>query len=271
MIPELLLFATIIGQRIDPPDDRGVGVSEMNCFTIRFYAELNDFLPLNQRQVAFKHNFLGHPTIKDLIESLGVPHTEVDLILVDGESVGFSRQMQDGESASVYPVFRKIDIATLTYVRPEPLPEFRFVLDTHLGRLASYLRMVGFDTIYRFTDNELAAISASERRILLTRDRGLLKRSEVAYGYCVRTDDPVLQLPEVLRRFDLLDQIRPFQRCMRCNEMLSKVSKELVLDQLPVKVRDHFNEFRLCHGCGRVYWPGTHYERMSEMIRQCKE
>lgn len=229
---------------------------------------LNDFLPLNQRQVAFKHCFCGHPSIKDLIESLGVPHTEVDLILVDGESVGFAQQMQDGERVSVYPVFREIDIAALTYVRAEPLPEFRFVLDPHLGRLASYLRMVGFDTLYHnsFSDIELAAISAAERRVLLTRDRGLLKRNEVAYGYCVRSDDPVLQLSEVLRRFDLFDQIRAFQRCLKCNKMLSKVSKEVVLERLPAKVREHFDKFHLCQGCGRVYWPGTHYERMSELI-----
>ncbi len=245
----------------------------MNCIMIRFYAELNDFLPLNQRQVAFKRCFFGHPTIKDLIESLGVPHTEVDLILIDGESVGFLRQMQDGERVSVYPVFREIDIAALTNVRAEPLPEFRFVLDTHLGRLASYLRMVGFDALYHnsLSDIELADISAAEHRVLLTRDRGLLKRNEVVYGYCVRADDPVLQLPEVLRRFDLFDQIHAFQRCMKCNEMLGQALKEEVLDHLPARVAEHFNEFHVCRGCGRVYWPGTHYERMSELIRQCKE
>jgi uncharacterized protein with PIN domain len=239
---------------------------------IRFYAELNDFLPLDQRQVAFKHSFLGHPAIKDVIESLGVPHTEVALILVDGDSAGFSRQVGDGERASVYPTFGELDLAGLISVQPEPLTEFRFVLDVHLGRLASYLRMAGFDTIYRnnLTDNELAVISATEKRILLTCDRGLLKRGEVVYGYCVRAEEPVLQLSEELRRFDLFDQIHAFQRCMKCNEILNRVPKETVLDRLPAKVREHYSNFQICPGCGRVYWPGTHYERMSEMIRQCR-
>src|ERR1051326_8223062 len=154
----------------------------------RFYAELNDFLPPNRRMVTFDCEFQGQQTVKHLIESLGVPHTEVDLVLVNGRSVDFAEIVQDGDNVSVYPVFEGFDIAPVSRVRPRPLRQTKFVLDTHLGRLAGYLRMLGFDTLYRndYGDEELARISAEEHRILLTRDRGLLMRSLVTHGCFVR-------------------------------------------------------------------------------------
>jgi hypothetical protein len=242
----------------------------MKYCSIRFYAELNDFLLRERRQVAFNHFFSGKPSIKDLIESLGVPHTEVDLILVNGESVEFSRQVQNGDRISVYPVFETINISPIVRVRPIPLRKVRFVLDVHLGKLVLYLRMVGFDTLYNneFSDDELVRISANERRILLTRDRGLLKRSNVTHGYYVRATNPPLQLVEVLHRFDLFKMSQPFRRCLRCNEMLEPAPKEKVEDHLPPKVREQFAEFSLCRGCGRIYWKGSHYERMKNFIRQ---
>ncbi len=242
----------------------------MKCCLIRFYAELNDFLPAEKRQKAFLHFFSGRPAVKDLIESLGVPHTEVDLILINGESVGFSRQVEDGDRVSVYPVFESIDISPVLRLRPEPLREVRFVLDAHLGKLASYLRMVGFDTLYSndFSDEMLAKISVKERRILLTRDRGLLKRSDVTHGCFVRSTNSREQLVEVLRRFDLFGAVRPFRRCMCCNGMLEAASREEVGERLPARIRERFNEFRLCRNCGRVYWKGSHYEHMKRFLGQ---
>lgn len=235
---------------------------------LRFYAELNDFLPTKKRQVAFSHSFFGQPTVKDLIESLGVPHTEVDLILVGGESAGFNHQVKDGDMISVYPVFEALDISQILKVRPEPLREPRFILDTHLGKLAAFLRMLGFDTLYQnnYTDDVLAEISAGERRILLTRDRGLLKRSTVTHGYLVRADNPREQLKEVLRRFDLLDTIRPFRRCMRCNELLKPVSAGEITEKVPPRVLEQTAEYRRCPGCCRIYWKGTYYKRMAGFI-----
>jgi uncharacterized protein len=202
------------------------------CF--RFYAELNDFLLPERRAGAFIRSFEENPSIKDAIEALGVPHTEVDLILVNGESVDFSYLVQDGDRVSVYPVFESLDITPLARVRPRPLRETRFVLDVHLGRLASYLRMLGFDTLYRndYTDDTLAGISSAERRILLTRDRGVLKRSQVTHGYCLRETDPRRQLVEVVRRFDLFRAMAPLQRCLRCNALLEPVSKESIVERL---------------------------------------
>jgi len=234
----------------------------------RFYAELNDFLPEDYHQVAFTRNFNGHETVKHLLESLGVPHTEVDLILVNGESVDFSHQPDDGDLVSVYPVFESIDISPLARVRPKPLREPRFVLDNHLGKLAAHLRMLGFDTLYRndYEDEELAQISDQEDRILLTRDRGLLKRNQVTHGYWIRDKTPRDQLVKVLRRFDLWELIDPFRRCMRCNGLLEPVPKEHVLDQLEPKTKLYYDDFRICQQCGQVYWRGSHFERMDKFI-----
>lgn len=242
----------------------------MSFLTIRFYGGLNYFLPPQKRQTQFCQSFTGQPTVKELVESIGVPHTEVDLILIDGVSAGFDQQLRGGESISVYPAFMSIDVSALTLVRPEPLPESRFVLDVHLGKLAQHLRMVGFDTLYSSSasDSDLAECSASERRILLTFDRGLLKRKNVLHGYCVRSRDPAEQLKEVIEHFDLWDKLQPFSRCMRCNGVLEHVSKAQVFDRLPEKVREYADDFTICSGCGRIYWKGTHYERMNKFIKK---
>jgi uncharacterized protein with PIN domain len=236
--------------------------------SFRFYAELNDFIPEVRRGRACDHAFTGTPAVKDVIEALGVPHTEVDLVLADGESVPFSWRLHDGARVSVYPVFESIDVAPVTRVRPAPLREPRFVLDGHLGRLARHLRMLGFDTRWRAEagDEELASISAGEHRILLTRDRGLLKRSAVTHGYCVRAADPRLQLGEVVRRLDLSRSVVPFRRCIRCNGVIAPVPREEVADRVPPRVRERQADFRRCGSCGRVYWAGTHHARMERVI-----
>ncbi|RQD75115.1 MAG: twitching motility protein PilT [Candidatus Syntrophonatronum acetioxidans] len=238
----------------------------------RFYGELNDFLPPGQRQKTFPHTFGGNPAVKDMVESLGIPHTEIDLLLINGISVDFSRQVREGDRISVYPVFESIDISPLLKVRPEPLRVARFVLDTHLGKLASYLRMLGFDTLYQndYTDDTLAHISAQEHRLLLTRDRGLLKRRQVTHGYYVRNTDPNAQVVEVLQRFDLFSSIKPFQRCLHCNKTLRPVEKQVIEDRLPPKVREHYDRFHTCDDCRRIYWEGTHYEKMNEFINNIR-
>jgi uncharacterized protein with PIN domain len=234
----------------------------------RFYAELNHFLPTDRRQCAFRHNFDGAPSIKDTIEALGIPHPEVDLILVNSRSVGFDYHLQDGDRVSVYPVFESIDISPLGRLRPEPLRQVRFVLDTHLGRLAGYLRMLGFDTCYEndIDDDRLAEIASDQNRILLTKDRGLLKRSVVTHGYCVRSSNPREKLVEVMRRFDLFRSVAPFRRCIRCNGLLTGVAKDEVIEALPPRVRERYSDFRRCTGCGQIYWKGTHFERMERFL-----
>ncbi len=235
----------------------------------RFYAELNDFLPVIQRQTEFTVSFQVNTTVKHLIESLGVPHTEIDLILVNGESVDFTYRVQDGDRVSVYPVFESLNIKPLTRLWKHPLRQPRFIADTHLGRLAAYLRMAGFDTLYRndYSDSELALLSQSESRIVLTRDRGLLKRNQVTHGFFVRHDEPFLQLVSVIERFDLHNELKPFTRCLRCNNLLDTVAKENILDRLPANTAQTFVEFKICYSCDKVYWKGSHYKRMSALIK----
>jgi uncharacterized protein with PIN domain len=242
----------------------------MGRATFRFYAELNDFLPRGRRGVPFEHAFLGRPAVKDAIEALGVPHTEVDLILADGESVGFSWPLRDGARVSVYPVFEAFDIGPLARVRPAPLREVRFVLDGHLGRLARHLRMLGLDARWRADarDEELAAIAAAEGRVLLSRDQGLLKRRLVTHGYWVRATDPRRQLAEVVRRLDLARSVAPFRRCLRCNEPLEPVAPEAVAGRVPPGVRARHEAFRRCPSCDRVYWAGSHHRRMQRLVAE---
>jgi hypothetical protein len=236
--------------------------------TFRFYEELNDFLPPDRRKIAFDYTFNGTSSVKDCIEAIGVPHPEVDLILVDDVSVGFDHLLNGGERVAVYPMFERVDITPLTRLRPNPLREPRFVLDVHLGKLARYLRLLGFDTIYDrdYVDATIAAISRRERRILLTRDKGLLKRSEVTRGYWLRNIQPRLQIAEVVDAFDLYRAARVFSRCMVCNHTLETVSAASVHDALPTGLRGQFGRVSRCLGCGRLYWPGSHYDKLADLV-----
>jgi uncharacterized protein len=246
-----------------------MAVSTRRHAVFRYYAELNDFLPPARRFAAFAHSFELPAAVKDMIESMGVPHTEVDLILLNGEPVDFSHAVQDGDRISVYPAFGSLDTHPLLQLRP-PLQDRRFVLDTHLGKLARYLRMLGFDAAYENNreDKELSRTSHDEGRLLLTRDCGLLKRSEVVHGYFVRATEPKLQLVEVLRRFDLFSTISPFRRCIHCNTLLNAVAKEIILERLQTKTRLYYDQFLICPACNRIYWDGSHYEHMQRFIQQ---
>ncbi|MFW2440165.1 MAG: Mut7-C RNAse domain-containing protein [Arenicellales bacterium] len=237
---------------------------------IRFYEELNDFLPQDQRKIDVSHQLKQARSIKDLIESIGVPHTEVDLIIVNGESVDFNYLVHDGDRISVYPVFESLDISPLNHCQPKPLRNTRFVLDTHLGRLAAYLRMLGFDTLYRndYDDPELARTSIDEHRILLTCDRQLLMRKQIIHGYFVRSRQPQQQLLEVLLRFDLLNNQQPFTRCMDCNGNLRPVNKQQIEARLSPDTKKYYSDFFQCEICNKIYWEGSHYQKMKKMIER---
>jgi uncharacterized protein with PIN domain len=241
----------------------------MNSARFHFYDELTFFLPRRTQNGTITHYFDWRASIKDMIESLGVPHAEIELLIVNGLSVDFGYPVQRGDDIHVYPDFEAVDGADKIRLRPPFQGRPRFVLDTHLGRLASYLRMLGFDTLYRsgdYPDDELAQVSHDEQRILLTRDVGVLKRSIVIYGYYVRSTDPRQQIVEVTGRFALADLVEPFKHCLKCNGMLEPVAKEAILDQLPPGTQRYFDEFHRCRACGQVFWKGSHYERMQKFI-----
>lgn len=201
-----------------------------------------------------------------------MPHTEVDLILVNGCSVAFGYQVGDGDRVSVYPVFEALDISAVTAVRPQPLRLVRFAVDVHLGRLAGYLRLAGFDTLYRndWDDRDLAETAVRERRILLTRDRGLLMRAIVTHGHLVHENRPRAQLGEVLERFDLWGALQPFTRCSVCNSPVEAVEKAEVAAALPVRTAAHYNDFWRCTGCGHVYWRGAHYRSLEKTFSEAR-
>lgn len=230
--------------------------------TFTFFGELNDFLPPERRNIEFARPAGVTDSVKHVVESIGVPHTEIGRVAVNGAPAELSRHFEPGDRVEVYP-----------HELPIPLSDPKFVADGHLGRLAAYLRMLGFDTWYDcFADDaQLAEVSSREHRLLLTRDVGLLKRREVTQGYCVRSHRPHDQLRELSRRFSLRSQCAPFKRCMDCNGPLAPVAKDEVLGLLPPHTRETKDEFSRCLQCRKIYWQGTHYHRMTGWIRDLVE
>ncbi len=244
--------------------------TSMPSVTIRFYEELNDFLERDRRKIPLEVPFVEGCTAKALIEDLGVPHTEVDLLLANGRSVGFSYRLHDRDRLAVYPVFESWDITGLSRVRSAPLRDSRFLLDVHLGKLARLLRMFGFDAAYArgADDEELVRAARRESRILLTRDRGLLKRRLVTHGYLVRATAPRAQVAEVIRRFDLARSVSLFGRCMKCNEPLARCDPEEARSVVPPVIARMYADFARCPACGRVFWKGSHWERMKALAAE---
>jgi uncharacterized protein with PIN domain len=236
--------------------------------SFRFYGSLNDFLAPAQKQATLVCAFAERASVKDLVEALGVPHPEIDRIVVNGASVGFGYRVSDGDRVAVYPIWRNVDPGSDGRLSPPPQEHLRFVADVHLGQLAAYLRFAGFDTLYRndYADADIAAVSALEDRVLLTRDVGVLKRGNVARGYFVRATQPGRQLVEVLRQFDAAARASPFTRCVRCNSRLRPVTRDEVLEFLPPGTRQEHREFSQCPTCARVYWKGSHYSRVRALL-----
>jgi uncharacterized protein with PIN domain len=243
----------------------------MSNALFRFYGGLDYFLAHEVRNGTILYPLDqeadGKVAVKHAVESLGIPHTEVDQITANGRIVGFDYGLEPGDVVEVFAWMPKEDAEMLRPPLPRPV---RFVADTHLGRLATYLRLLGFDTLYRndYSDEMLAELSQQQGRVLLTRDRGLLKRRIVDFGCCVRENDPREQLVALLRRYRLTDQIEPWQRCLRCNALLQPAAKAEINDQLEPKTQRYFTDFKRCVGCGQIYWRGSHYERMQSFIER---
>ena len=238
--------------------------------TFRFHGELNDFLPERWRGRAFVYAYNGPQSVKHLIESIGVPHPEVELILATDAPVGFDHQPREGERIAVYPAFHELPRDDQPSLRP-PLPDpIAFLADNHLGRLARYLRLLGFDTVYagNTPDDILAERSHDDNRVLLTRDRGLLKRSLVVFGYCLRSTNSREQLFAVLRRYRLFNKVEPWRRCLHCNGRLQPVAKEAVLHRLEPKTKLYYDTFRQCDACGQVYWEGSHVGELGRLVAE---
>lgn len=236
--------------------------------TLRFYEELNDYLPPEHRKRSFSARFEVSCPIRHLIEIQGVPHTEIEVILINGLSVGLEAPVHDGDLVSIYPKFEALDVSPVLRLRPQPLRDTRFFADAQLGRLARYLRLLGFDTLYEnsIRDADLVQRAADGRRIILSRDRALLIRRAVTHGCHIRQDNPVEQLAHVVRRCDLAKVSHPFTRCMECNDQIRPVTKQEVIALLEPETAVSFDEFWRCPGCERIYWKGSHYERLAKLV-----
>ena len=257
--------------------------------TVVLHGDLVDFLPVRRgpgdvtpdaagaaapaTPVVLERRFEGTPSAKDVLEAAGVPHPEVAALAVNGLPAGLDRRLGDGDRVEAWPAAEAARLGLPPAVPSTPdHAEPRFVLDGHLGRLAAYLRMLGFDTWYRNDagDAELAAVAAADGRILLTRDRGLLRRSIIRRGACVRSDRPFDQLVEIVRRYHLARRWQPFGRCLRCNAELVIATREEVLDRLLPLTRIHYDDFRRCPGCDAVYWKGSHHARMGRLVERVR-
>ncbi|MFW6095369.1 MAG: Mut7-C RNAse domain-containing protein [Bacteroidota bacterium] len=236
--------------------------------TFRFYEELNDFIPGNDGKKDRQYDFFGHPKVKDAIESFGIPHTEVDLIIANGIPVNFDYQIKNNDRIAVYPKFETLDISKVTKLNNSPLRTTKFILDVHLGKLARYLRLLGFDTLYSndYEDDKIIDIASKENRIILTRDKVILRNNKVTHGYYIRSDEPKEQLREVIKRFDLSENLNIFSRCMDCNGKITSIRKKDIQSGLMEGTKKYYTEFFQCKECNKIYWKGSHFQDMMQFI-----
>ena len=236
--------------------------------TFRFYEELNDFLPKHMRKVDFEVESKGKRSIKDMVEALGVPHTEIDLILANGKSVDFCYILQDGDRISVYPVFESLNIANITRLREVPLRKTRFIADVNLGDIVKYMRLLGFDVYYEsvLSAKEIIEISKSENRIILTKSKKLLKFRDVSHGVFIRPGTTAEQVKRIVDYLNIKDQVKPFSRCLCCNSLVEPVSKKEIVNRIPPKTKAFCDEYSQCKTCDKIYWDGTHFINMKKVI-----
>lgn len=236
--------------------------------TFQFHEELNIFLPKKKRNKVLVYFFNESASIKDTIESLGIPHPEVAIILANNQPISFEYTINGHDEIEVFPFHNGLNIPDIVAIKPAG--KARFILDVHLGGLARYLRMAGFDVLYNnedWGDKYIADRGGKEKRIVLTRDIGLLKRSSVVYGYYIRKKDSYEQFKEVSERYQLREYYEPFTRCIRCNGAIEKVSKTEIIEKLEPGTIKEFNEFWQCTGCKQIYWKGSHYDKMLELMK----
>ncbi len=234
----------------------------------RFYAELNDFLAPWRRWRDSACECAPHASVKHMVEALGVPHTEVGLVLCNGQPCSLAhRPLADGDRLSVYPPMPRLQVPAAGDASP------RLAADAHLGRLARHLRFAGYDTLWHEhgSDAELAALARDQGRIVLTRDRALLMHRDVVRGCYLRPTEPWDQMAELARRLPLDLRARRPARCLVCNAMPVEVDRQAVLAELPPRTRQSFDRFWRCPGCARVFWRGSHWQRMHAQLQALAE
>jgi uncharacterized protein len=240
----------------------------MNSVYFRFYEELNRYLPKGKRKVWFEYFFSGVISIQKVFLSMEIPVDEIDLILVNEKSQRLNYILQDGDRISVYPVFELFDLSVISQLRGQPLRSPTFICDVHLGRLCKYLRMLGLDTLYsnHFTPDEMIVISFQEKRIILSRNYQLVRHKRVTHAYWIRSSNPLEQIKDLINKLDLSNWINPFSCCLNCNHQIVPVDKGEILPRLQERTAKFYNEFFICTACGQIYWKGSHFENMFDLI-----
>ncbi len=235
---------------------------------LRFYEELNRYLPKEKRKRQFDYHITKAVTIQEVLNDLGVPSSEIDLLLVNGESAGLDFVLHGNEHVSVYPRFERFNINDLTKIREKPLRELKFICDSHLGKLSKYLRMLGFDTLFANQNSidQIIELSLSQNRIILSRNHRLVKHRLVTRSLWVRSFDPLEQIRDVVFQLDLQNSISPLTRCIVCNGRLEKIGKDKIQNRLEEETANNFNDFYICRQCGKIYWKGSHYNNMLTLI-----
>jgi uncharacterized protein len=241
---------------------------DLKPFSVRLilHGDLALFLRPRTRHGSIERNLSEKTSVKDVIESCGVPHPEVGVILVDGRAVGFDHTLASDVEMDVFPVGMRPPNIKEKHLQSAFIN--RFVADGHLGKLTRNLRLLGFDVSYdqQADDRQLLIVMKRDNRALLTRDRRLLMHAIVRHGYYPRSQNADEQTIEVIRRFDLLALIAPFTRCLRCNEKLQQIAKADVIEKLEPLTKIYYEQFRRCTGCGQIYWPGSHFEKLQKRI-----
>ena len=241
----------------------------MKQVSFRFYEELNNYLPLEKHKVWFEYIFADATSMQDALLSMEVPLDEIELILVNQQSKGLDYILQDGDRISVYPVFESFDLSGISQIREKPLRNPKFICDVHLGRLSKYMRMLGWDTLYsnQYSPDEMIAISCQEKRIILSRNYQLTRHKKVTHSYWIQSSCPVEQIKDLINKLDLSNKIIPLTRCLKCNQRLVPVEKKKIAHRLEALTAKYYNEFYVCPACDQIYWKGSHFERMSDFIK----
>jgi uncharacterized protein len=244
----------------------------VNPFTVRLnlHGDLHFFVRSAARGRPIERSLGEKTSVKDVIEACGVPHPEIDLILVNGRPVDFDYAIAGDANIELYPVGTRS--TNCKEKRLQISTDRPFVADGHLGKLTRNLRLLGFDVAYdpNAEDRQLLSTMKRENRALLTRDRRLLMHAVVRTGYCPRSQNADEQTVEVIRRFDLLGSLAPFTRCVRCNAPLQMVSKTDIIDRLEPLTKIYYEQFRRCTGCGQIYWPGSHFSKLEKRVEQIR-
>ncbi|MBU0991184.1 MAG: Mut7-C ubiquitin/RNAse domain-containing protein [Proteobacteria bacterium] len=245
----------------------------MNHVHLHFSSPLLSFLKRKHQKPILSYNLQRKATIKDIIESLGVPHTEIGHIFADNREIDFCYRPSESRSIHIRHVDAPFNVFKPSLLRKQPLKEFRFIVDVNVGKLSQLLRLIGLDTAYipDASDEEIAEAAHQQQRIVLTKDMGLLKRKKIIFGRFVKAIHPEQQLKEIVDFFGLKGPFKTFSRCLLCNSYILNVEKEVIFHRLEPKTKRYYSDFRICSSCGQIYWQGSHYEKLIAMLENISE